>query len=391
MLPLEYLPACLKVLQTAIGGKEAPPIEIELVTKEKQRRPLELLFRPVGWQGKIVEIVGVARDITARKQAENDSREFRDHAQELADAPTPERTATNEEQVRMLAQMEALHRTSLDITRRLDLPQVLGSIMNTAQELVQNSNKAVIHLLDPDSLALVPTFPHDLESHPFVEIRMSAKDGIAGLVSQEKRPIYVPDTRQDPRYLDLGSGLRSLLVAPLLIGEKVIGTLSVSSTQVHAFRDEDERLLAMLANQAAIAIENARLYDQLSKSEQRYRTYVENVVEAIWEIDAEGRFTYCSPQIERLVGYSSDELLGRDMCELLAHPDDAHKFRKELRQIVTQKGEQSTLVQQARRRDGSWLDMEISCKPVWSDVGEVISYRGVARCACGPHESGCGL
>jgi len=70
LLPAKYIPACLNAFQKALRGQPTPPIEIEMITKEGERVPLELLGRPVKRGRKVVEIIAIARDITERKRAE---------------------------------------------------------------------------------------------------------------------------------------------------------------------------------------------------------------------------------------------------------------------------------------------------------------------------------
>jgi GAF domain-containing protein len=68
--------------------------------------------------------------------------------------------------------------------------------------------------------------------------------------------------------VDSGTDVKALLVVPMILGETVIGTLSVDSAEAEAFTQDDERLLVMLANQAAIAIENARLYGEAKRADE---------------------------------------------------------------------------------------------------------------------------
>ncbi len=69
-LPPKYIPACLNLFQRLLRGQPAPPIEIEMITKQSERVPLEALGRPVKRGGKAVEVIGIAREITERKRAE---------------------------------------------------------------------------------------------------------------------------------------------------------------------------------------------------------------------------------------------------------------------------------------------------------------------------------
>ncbi|MCJ7668077.1 MAG: PAS domain S-box protein, partial [Anaerolineae bacterium] len=86
LLPAKYIPACLNMFQKALRGQPTPPIEIELVTKEGKRVPLELLGRPIKRGRRVVEIIGIARDITERKRAEETLRESHENYKELADS-----------------------------------------------------------------------------------------------------------------------------------------------------------------------------------------------------------------------------------------------------------------------------------------------------------------
>jgi signal transduction histidine kinase len=95
-------------------------------------------------------------------------------------------------------------------------------------------------------------------------------------VAQSGETVLVPDVSQEPRYYSLpqASEIRSELAVPLVTKERVIGVLHAQSDQLNAFDDSDLVVLQSLANQAAIAIENARLYEQaqeLAVVEERSR------------------------------------------------------------------------------------------------------------------------
>jgi signal transduction histidine kinase len=97
-----------------------------------------------------------------------------------------------------------------------------------------------------------------------------------GEVAQSKQAVIVNDVSQDPRYLAM-DGLpdtRSELVVPLRVGDRVIGTLDVQSSELNAFSEEDQQVVQSLGDQVAVAIENARLYErsrELGVLEERNR------------------------------------------------------------------------------------------------------------------------
>ncbi len=131
----------------------------------------------------------------------------------------------------------------------------------------------------------------------------------------------------------------SIMVTPLLIRERVIGLISAQSYSLNAYNDNDLDLLSQIANQISIAIENSRLYtsaqqeiaerlkveEQLRSAETRYRELVERVPAVIYncETGPTGRWFYVSPQIETLLGYTTDEWLADPhLWFARIHPDD---------------------------------------------------------------------
>jgi len=101
------------------------------------------------------------------------------------------------------------------------------------------------------------------------------KEGLAGWVASSGEPLLVPDVSREPRYVWMqGSQCRSELTVPLMVKGKIFGVLDVQSDQLNAFDEADLGMIQSLANQAAVAIENARLFEnaqQLAVMEERTR------------------------------------------------------------------------------------------------------------------------
>ncbi|NJN43931.1 MAG: GAF domain-containing protein, partial [Anaerolineae bacterium] len=93
--------------------------------------------------------------------------------------------------------------------------------------------------------------------------------------------IHVKDTKEDPRFIRRGESLnfRSLLVAPVQSGPEVMGTISVVSATPFAFSDPDERLLGTFGSQAAVALENARLFSETRSQLEELTVLHENLRE----------------------------------------------------------------------------------------------------------------
>jgi sigma-B regulation protein RsbU (phosphoserine phosphatase) len=93
--------------------------------------------------------------------------------------------------------------------------------------------------------------------------RIKAGEGLSGASVASKEPVLVNDVREDPRYLSLIAETRSELVVPLVHKDKVVGVFDLESTALGAFTEEHVKVLTPLASQVAVAIENARLYEEL--------------------------------------------------------------------------------------------------------------------------------
>ena len=165
---------------------------------------------------------------------------------------------------RQLLEAETLLGLAQRMTEVPNLNQALNWVADAALRIVPTAQRATIHILVEGRL--VPRAAAPAQSFAAESARMELGRGVAGRVAVERRPIRVPDTVHEPSFVDTGSGLRSLLVVPLMRRGKVLGTLSVGSTQIAAFTAEDERPLSALATQAVIALEIARLDAQAGRA-----------------------------------------------------------------------------------------------------------------------------
>lgn len=95
-------------------------------------------------------------------------------------------------------------------------------------------------------------------------------DGLVGYAALHKEVVLVPDVTKDPRYIDAVPGVRSELVVPLLLKDRCIGVFDLESPDPNAFNKKHVKLLTLLASEAAVAIENARLYESIRANEARF-------------------------------------------------------------------------------------------------------------------------
>ena len=178
-----------------------------------------------------------------------------------------------------LREVTTLYEFARRMSTTLDPGVLLDSIVVTLREVLR-CRAANIMLLNPQTEMLEIRAAAGVKDRWRREARLRVGEGIAGRVVAEKRPIYVPDAREDPRFVPFDPAVRSLLCVPLIIGDRAIGALSVDHEVPHAFRPEDERLLTIIAAQAAAAIENARLFYELRIHVEELRQAYEELQEA---------------------------------------------------------------------------------------------------------------
>jgi GAF domain-containing protein len=172
-------------------------------------------------------------------------------------------------------QIEALSKIANLITSGLYLEELLRLVVHVTAEIM-NSKISSLMLLDPERKELVikatQSISEDYNKKPNIKLGV----GIAGIVARDNKSITVLDVREDDRYLNRDiakkESLVSLASVPLAVKGRVIGVLNCYTSKKHKFLKHELDLLTALANQAAIAIENAELDLRARSAEEALTT-----------------------------------------------------------------------------------------------------------------------
>lgn len=162
---------------------------------------------------------------------------------------------------------ETLAEIGRDVAALLDLDELLPRLAQLVKRVVDYRTFGVL-LLNEDTRALemrVAVQYGEKVALPHVKLG----EGLVGYAALHREPVNVPDVSKDPRYIKVVEDVRSELAVPLLLKDRCIGVFDIESPELDAFSKRDVEILTLLAGQAAVAIENARLYAEVSDTEAR--------------------------------------------------------------------------------------------------------------------------
>ena len=168
------------------------------------------------------------------------------------------------------AELALLYEVSRELTSILDREELLRRIAQHVKRVV-NYHVFTVMLWSEARQMLESVFAMHYDDAIPARLRTGLYQGITGTAAAERRPVRIPDVRQDPRYIqfDTDVEVRSELVVPLLLQDRLIGVIDLESTVPRAFTNQHERILDTMSSYIAIALENARLYQDARENEQR--------------------------------------------------------------------------------------------------------------------------
>ncbi len=278
-------------------------------------------------------------EIAERQRVEEELRKHHDHLEELVEERTAEIRRANEELEAEIAerkragealrqhtaQLEALRHLGLELTAQLDLDALLHSIASRAVEL-SGGTSGGLFLYRPERDVMEWTVAIGVNPATIGAV-LHRGEGLCGRVWETCEPLIVDDYHQWEGRVAGFEGLpfAAVMGVPVHWGEEVLGVLEVDVAPPRTFSPADAELLSLFATQAAIAIRNARLYEQaqreiterkraegaLRESEQWLSTMLRSIGDAVIATDAKGFVTLMNPIAEDLTGWNEIEAVGK--------------------------------------------------------------------------------
>jgi phosphoserine phosphatase RsbU/P len=161
-----------------------------------------------------------------------------------------------------------LNEIARELSSILNLDELLSRVAELLRRLIDYQMFSIL-LLDASGEKLQHRFSLRFHENIHLKNEVPLGRGLVGHAAESKQAILVPDVSKDPRYVEGNPETRSELVVPLIYKDKVIGVLDLEHTRRGYFTDDHRRTMMTLAAQVAIAIENARLYEEIARQERR--------------------------------------------------------------------------------------------------------------------------
>jgi PAS domain S-box-containing protein len=277
---------------------------------------------------------------------------------------------------------EALRRAALALTSTISPDLVLGRILAELQDVVPYDS-ASVQLLKGDKLEIIGGrgFPNLAD---LLGVSFPARgDSPNALVMESREPVIIDDVR--PHYAAFseephaGANIHGWLGVPLLIGDRLIGMLALDKQEAGFYNEDYAQTAMAYAAQAAIALENARLYQDERARHGLLRTLIDNLPDLVFVKDTESRFVINNTaHLRALRATTQEEVVGKTDFDIFPHDLAAQYYADE--QAVVQTG------QPLANREEQYIDptgemrwLSTTKVPLRDSQGEIVGLVGVSR------------
>jgi phosphoserine phosphatase RsbU/P len=211
--------------------------------------------------------------------------------------------------------LETLADIGREFASILNLDELLTRIANLTRRVVDYRTFGILLINDETNELEMKVAVRYGEQATVPRIKVGL--GLTGYAALHKEAVLVADVSKDPRYIRLVEDARSELVIPLLLKDRCIGVFDLESPELDAFKKTDQEILTLLASQAAVAIENARLYETIRSNELRLEKeirFAQRVQAALLPTELPKRMK----QVDVAARFEPARELGGDLYDFLA-------------------------------------------------------------------------
>ena len=224
------------------------------------------------------------------------------------------------ERARRVNDLAQLYQASLALASSFEFEEALNRIAVVAREIT-DSDSVTVYLYD----ARTDSITHGSQlagSSRRVDVSIVRPHGMTRRIIRTRQPMLIHDTHLErevsPRVLE--AGIRSVIGMPIIRKGEVLGVVYVNSRAVGKYTADSVQLLQLLANDASVAIENARLFSRIAETRDRLAAILNSSRDGVLMFDVSGRIIVANPMIEQMWSMRRSDLEGQSLARLLEAP-----------------------------------------------------------------------
>ena len=288
------------------------------------------------------------------------------------------------ELLRRARELSALLVVTQTATQSLDTEKILNDTLDKSLEIL-GFEIGYIRILDQKAGGMVVSVARGLSSPEFLKTVVyldSSHRSIGKIVFETRQPYISSDIQKDDKNkfqhgFMLREGIVSAAFVPIMSKNRFLGMMMVGSFKLHGFSQYEIDLLMAFGSQIGTALENARLYDEVSKGKAYIENLVENAADLIVSTNLDDHILTWNRGAEVLFGYRKDEVIGKHLSILLP-PDRVHEL-EEMRAKVQISGALRDIEIRSKKKDGVLIYLSLSVSPIRDLEGKIVGFLRVAK------------
>ena len=265
-----------------------------------------------------------------------------------------------------LDDLEALQEVSRKVTSLLDLDSVLAAVVEAVVQTTGAEESSLL-LLDESTGELYMRAARNFQDEFVRTFRLPVEDSLAGKVIETGEPLQISE--KTPRKIKTGYLVTDLIYVPLFLQERVIGVLSADNRHSgRPLKNSQIHLLSTLADYAAIAIENARLYSHVNIERNQLETILTKIEEGVIIVDHDKRLLLVNRKARSVFELGEANLTGKRLQEVLSY--------QELVEVLTENVRTSPFRMEITLDDGLVFNAQITPIP---EVGTAVTMQDITH------------
>ncbi len=228
-----------------------------------------------------------------------------------------------------LRELSTLVNVGASVTAMRDLQQVLNSVVEAAVS-VSGAEEGSLMLIDDQTGELYVRAAKNFDQKTVHTLRLPVRDSLAGQVVCSGKPVVIGGKGDEQIKIKTKFLVKSLIYVPLRTPCRVIGVLGVDNRlEARTFELHDVQVLSLLADFAAVAIQNARLHAEMVRERDTLDAILRDTDDYVIVVDTEDRILFCNATARNAFGITRTDFIGKPLNQVISHPEVLALFAKE--------------------------------------------------------------